>query len=60
MYVQPVRNGCTNLALQFDHKISDFGTGCTFSAPTVRVPGKLSGMRTGEEEYVQPVRSQNF
>ena len=30
------------------------------SVPTVCVPGKASGMRTGEEEYVQPVRSQNF
>ena len=49
-----------NLALQFVHKISDFGTGCTLSGPTVRIPGKVSGMRTGEEEYVQPVRSQNF
>ena len=41
-------------------KISVFGTGCTLSGPTVRVPGKVSGMRTGEEEYVKPVRSQNF
>ena len=49
-----------NLALQFVHKISDFGTGCTSSGPTVRVPGELPGMRTGKEEYVQPVRSQNL
>ena len=31
--------------------MSVFGTGCTLSGPTVRVPGKVSGMRTGEEEY---------
>ena len=45
---------------QFVYKISIFGTGCTLSGPTVRVPVKVSGMRTGEEDYVQPVRSQNF
>ena len=34
--------------------------GCTLSGPTVRIPGKVSGMRTGEQEYVQPVCSQKF
>ena len=52
--------GKRNMCNQFVPKISDFRTGCTSSGPTVRVPGKLSGMRTGKEEYVQPVRSQNF
>ena len=52
--------GNRNMCNQFVYKISIFGTGCTLSGPTVRVPVKVSGMRTGEEEYVQPVRSQNF
>ena len=41
-------------------KISVLRTGCTLSGPTVRVPVKVSGMRTGGYEYVQPVRSQKF
>ena len=65
--MQPVRSkiitGCPisgPYTVSVHVKMSVFGTGCTLSGPTVRVPGKVSGMRTGEEEYVQPVRSQKF
>ena len=34
--------------------------GWTLSGPTVCIPGKVSGMQTGEYEYVQPVRLQKF